>query len=106
MGIAKSNNTYPDHFLCVPRIYPDYAQPNKLAKMHTRHPQTLPYKYHQLQEATLIVLFARDGFQNWWLYQLVLRINCFWTNLPYFLFEPEAVQVICLTIIFIIMQSN
>lgn len=32
MGIAKSNNTYPDHFLCVPRIYPDYAQPNKLAK--------------------------------------------------------------------------
>lgn len=32
MGIAKSNNTDPDRFLCVPRKDPDYAPPNKLAK--------------------------------------------------------------------------
>lgn len=45
--------------------------------MHQSHPQALAYHYHQLEEATLSVLFARDMVQNWWLYQIVLGINCF-----------------------------
>lgn len=52
-GLAKSNNTDPDHFLCVPRKDPDYAPPYKLAKNAPKSPQALPYQYHQLYEATL-----------------------------------------------------
>lgn len=80
MGIAKSNNTDPYRLLCVPRKDPDYAPPNKVAKNAPKSPQALPYQYHQLEEATLSVLYVRDGVLNCWLYQLVLGIICFWTN--------------------------
>lgn len=44
MGLAKSNNTDPDHFLCVPRKDPDYAPPYKLAENAPKSPPniTLP----------------------------------------------------------------
>lgn len=106
MGIAKSNS--PDQIVfCVyrGRILTIHHLTSK-PKMHKSHPQALPYQYHQLYDSTLNVLFARDRAQNRWLYQLVLGINCFWTNLPYFLSEQDVVQVICLTIIFITMLSN
>lgn len=64
-------------FFCVPRKDSNYAPPNKVAKNAPKSPQALAYHYHQLEEATLSVLFARDRVQNWWLYQIVLGINCF-----------------------------
>lgn len=105
MGLAKSNNTDPDHFLCVPRKDPDYAPPHKLAENAPKSPPniTLPIPSVVWSHS----LCARDGVQIWWLYQIVLGINFFWTNLhvPQFLSEQDAVHGICLTIILIIMQS-
>lgn len=41
MDIAKSSNTDPDHFLCVPRKDPEYAPPNKLAKNAQKSPESI-----------------------------------------------------------------
>lgn len=41
MGLATSNNTDPDHFLCVPKKDPDYAPPYKLAKNAPKSPPSI-----------------------------------------------------------------